>query len=142
VEALNEALKKGCPEIFNTDQGSQFTSQEFVALLQSRGIKVSMDGKGSYTDNLFVERLWRTLTYEEVYLKAYPGASVARAEIAKYIRYYNTEKPHQSLGYKAPAEVYYDNTVEEAKERMLESVSSRTPASTIERVAVSHLNSE
>jgi putative transposase len=142
VEALKEALKKGCPEIFNTDQGSQFTSQEFVALLQSRGIKVSMDGKGSYTDNLFVERLWRTLKYEEVYLKAYQDASVARAEISKYIGFYNTERPHQSLGYNTPAEVYYTNTVEVAKEGMLESVTSRTPACTTERIAVSHLNSE
>jgi putative transposase len=142
VEALKEALKKGCPEIFNTDQGSQFTSQEFVALLESRGIKVSMDGQGRYTDNLFIERLWRTLKYEEVYLKAYQDATVARAEIAKYINFYNSERPHQSLGYKTPAEVYYSNTVEVVKESMLESVTSRTPACNHVRIAGLHLNSE
>jgi putative transposase len=142
VEALKEALKKGCPEIFNTDQGSQFTSRDFTGLLESRGIQVSMDGQGRYTDNLFIERLWRTLKYEEVYLKAYQDASVARVEIAKYIRFYNTERPHQSLGYKTPAEVYYANTVEVAKEHMLESVTSGTSVSNLAKVAVPHLNSE
>jgi putative transposase len=142
VTALQEALKRGKPEIFNTDQGSQFTSRDFTGLLESYGIQVSMDGQGRYIDNLFIERLWRTLKYEEVYLKAYPDASVARAEIARYIRFYNTERPHQSLGYKTPAEVYYANIVEVPNKRMLESVSSRTSPSTIERIAVSHLNSE
>jgi putative transposase len=98
VEALKEALKKGRPEIFNTDQGSQFTSQEFVSLLESRGVRVSMDGSGRYTDNLFIERLWRTLKYEEVYLKAYQDTIEARSELAKYITFYNAERLHQSLG--------------------------------------------
>jgi len=104
VEALKEALKKGRPEIFNTDQGSQFTSQEFVTLLESRGIRVSMDGSGRYADNLFIERLWRTLKYEEVYLKTYQDVVEARSELTKYITFYNAERPHQSLGYKTPAE--------------------------------------
>ena len=142
LAALQEALRRGKPEIFNTDQGSQFTSRDFTGLLESYGIRVSMDGQGRYTDNLFIERLWRTLKYEEVYLKAYSDASVARAEIAKYIRFYNTERPHQSLGYKTPAEVYYACAVEVAKEGMLESVTSRTPACTTQGIAVSHLNSE
>jgi putative transposase len=106
IEALKEALQKGCPEIFNTDQGSQFTANEFTALLGSRGIKVSMDGSGRYTDNLFIERFWRTLKYEEVYLKAYQDTREAKREIGAYITFYNTERPHQSLGYKTPAEVY------------------------------------
>ena len=104
VEALKEALEKGRPEIFNTDQGSQFTSREFVSLLESQAVKVSMDGCSRYTDNLFIERLWRTLKYEEVYLKAYLDTSEAKMETGKYIRFYNTERPHQSLGYKTPAE--------------------------------------
>jgi putative transposase len=106
VEALIEALQKGTPEIFNTDQGSQFTSDEFVSILAGSGIRVSMDSVGRYADNIFVERFWRTLKYEEVYLKIYRDGRVARSEIGKYIRFYNTERPHQSLGYKTPAEEY------------------------------------
>ena len=142
VEALKEALRKGCPEIFNTDQGSQFTSNEFVALLESQGIKVSMDGSGRYTDNLFIERLWRTLKYEEVYLKAYQDASAARAEIARYIVFYNAERPHQSLGYKTPAEEYYAETIAVVKEDMLQSSTSRIPVFNPLRVAGFHLNLE
>jgi putative transposase len=100
VEALKEALQKGTPEIFNTDQGSQFTSDEFVSILVNNGIKVSMDSKGRYLDNIFVERFWRTLKYEEVYLKAYRDAREARSEIGKYIRFYNSRRPHQSLDIK------------------------------------------
>jgi putative transposase len=106
VEALEEALKKGTPEIFNTDQGSQFTGEAFTGLLESRGIKVSMDGKGSYSDNLFIERLWRTVKYEEVYLKAYQDGMDARRSLDSYFRFYNTERPHQTLGYRTPGEVY------------------------------------
>jgi putative transposase len=141
VEALKEALKKGRPEIFNTDQGSQFTSKEFVDLLQSQYVKVSMDGSGRYTDNLFIERLWRTLKYEEVYLKAYQDSTEARSELAQYIAFYNAERPHQSLGYKTPAEEYYANTVEVVKERVLISVKRRGTFNTL-RIAVSHLNLE
>jgi putative transposase len=141
VEALKEALKKGRPEIFNTDQGSQFTSEEFVTLLESRGIKVSMDGSGRYADNLFIERLWRTLKYEEVYLKAYQDAIEARAELAKYIAFYNAERPHQSLGYKTPAEEYYAHIVEVVKERVLISV-KRSRTYNPGRIAGPHLNLE
>jgi putative transposase len=142
VEALKEALKKGRPDIFNTDQGSQFTSREFVSILESLNIKVSMDGSGRYADNLFIERLWRTLKYEEVYLKAYQDATVARIELAKYIVFYNAERPHQSLGYKTPAEEYYAEPVAVVKDRMLESETSRVPVLNSVRIAGNHLNLE
>jgi putative transposase len=106
IEVLEEALRNGQPEIFNTDQGAQFTSQAFTSLLEQHGIKVSMDGKGRYTDNLFIERLWRSLKYEEVYLKAYAGGKEARAGIGGYFDFYNLERPHQALGYQTPAEVF------------------------------------
>ncbi len=106
VEALHEALRKGKPEIFNTDQGSQFTGEAFTKILVDHGIRISMDGKGSYNDNLFIERLWRTVKYEEVYLKAYQDGKEARHSLARYFRFYNTRRPHQSLGYRTPAEVY------------------------------------
>ncbi len=106
VEALEEALRKGVPEMFNTDQGGQFTSQVFTGLLEQHGVRISMDGKGRYTDNLFIERLWRSLKYEEVYLKAYTGGKEARAGIGEYFDFYNLERPHQALGYQTPAEVF------------------------------------
>jgi putative transposase len=106
IEALEEAFKKGTPEIFNTDQGTQFTSEPFTGLLKSHGVRISMDGKGSYNDNLFIERLWRTVKYEEVYLKAYQDGKEARYNIRSYFRFYNFERPHQALGYRTPAEVY------------------------------------
>ena len=106
VKALEEALEKGKPEIFNTDQGSQFTSEAFTGLLKQRGIQISMDGKGSYRDNLFVERLWRSVKYEEVYLKAYADGRDARAGIGEYLSFYNTQRPHQALGYRTPGEVF------------------------------------
>jgi putative transposase len=106
IEALEEALRNAQPEIFNTDQGAQFTSQAFTSLLEQHGIKVSMDGKGRYTDNLFIERLWRSLKYEEVYLRAYAGGKEARAGIGGYFDFYNLERPHQALGYQTPAEVF------------------------------------
>ena len=105
VEALEEALRKGVPEMCNTDQGAQFTSQVFTGLLEQHGVRISMDGKGRYTDNLFMERLWRSLKYEEVYLKAYAGGKEARAGIGGYFDFYNLERPHQALGYQTPAEV-------------------------------------
>ena len=106
IDALKEALSKGQPEIFNTDQGSQFTSEAFCGLLLLRGIKVSMDGKGRYLDNIFVERLWRSVKYEEVYLKAYRNGSEARRGIDAYLDLYNRERPHQALGYRTPAQVF------------------------------------
>ena len=106
VEALEEALTKGKPEIFNTDQGSQFTSDAFTGLLERHGVRISTDGKGRYTDNIFVERLWRTVKYEEVYLKAYSTGREAKAGLDAYFRFYNAQRPHQTLGYRTPAEVF------------------------------------
>ena len=98
VAALEEALRHGHPELFNTDHGSQFTSEAFTGLLEQKGIRISMDGKGRYLDNLFVERLWRTVKYEEVYLKAYTGGWEAEAGINAYFRFYNTQRPHRGPG--------------------------------------------
>ena len=106
VAVLEEALSRGTPEIFNTDQGSQFTGEAFTSLLKEHNVRISMDGKGSYNDNLFIERLWRTVKYEEVYLKAYEDGREARISLGEYFRFYNTSRPHQSLGYRTPAEVY------------------------------------
>lgn len=123
-EALEEALKKGTPEIFNTDQGSQFTSEDFTGMLKKRNIQISMDGKGSYNDNLFIERLWRTVKYEEVYLKAYQDGREARISLGNYFRFYNTERSHQSLGYKTPAEVFTPTPIEPKAGSMVESLAS------------------
>ncbi len=108
VEALEEALSKAKPDIFNTDQGSQFTSNVFTNMLLEQGIQISMDGKGRYLDNIFVERLWRTVKYEEVYLRAYESVREARARIEAYMNFYNNERPHQALGYRTPAQVYHE----------------------------------
>jgi putative transposase len=106
VEALKRALRRGRPDIFNSDQGSQFTSEKFTGELAERQIAISMDGRGRCMDNIFVERLWRSLKYEEVYLKDYASVAEARAGIAGYIQFYNHERLHQSLGYRTPAAVY------------------------------------
>jgi len=108
LEALEEALSKGRPEIFNTDQGSQFTSEAFTGRLLAQGIQVSMDGKGRCMDNVFVERLWRSIKYEEVYLKAYQNGSEARRGIGAYLAFYNKERPHQALGYRTPGQVFQE----------------------------------
>ncbi|GAF67263.1 unnamed protein product, partial [marine sediment metagenome] len=112
VEALLEALRKGRPDIFNTDQGAQFTGGAFTGLLEQHGVRISMDGKGSYNDNLFIERLWRSVKYEEVYLKAYQDGRDARISLGNYFYFYNAERPHQSLGYRTPAEVFASTPVE------------------------------
>ena len=118
AEALREALSQGRPEVFNTDQGSQFTSREFTQILQDHWVRISMDGRGRYQDNIFVERLWRTVKYEEVYLKAYPNATEARRELGEYFRFYNHRRPHQALCYRTPAEVFCgEPVVRESKER-------------------------
>ncbi len=122
AEALEEALKKGRPDIFNTDQGSQFTSEAFTGLLQQHGVRISMDGKGSYNDNLFIERLWRSVKYEEVYLKAYQDGRDARIGLGNYFRFYNTERPHQAHGYRTPAEVLSLIQVEATSGDMVESL--------------------
>jgi len=107
VEALQEALRcYGSPEIFNTDQGSQFTAEEFTGALSAAGIRISMDGKGRWMDNVFIERLWRSLKYECVYLHEFETGLQARREIENWIRYYNAERPHSSLGDKTPMEAY------------------------------------
>jgi putative transposase len=107
VDALEEALGRfGPPEIFNTDQGSQFTSEVFTGVLLAAGVAISMDGRGRFMDNIFVERLWRSLKYEEVYLHAYDTVAEARAGIAGWITFYNVERLHQALGYRTPAEVF------------------------------------
>jgi putative transposase len=125
VVALEEALSKGTPEIFNTDQGSQFTGETFTGLLKDHGVRISMDGKGSYNDNLFIERLWRTVKYEEVYLKAYDDGREARVSLGEYFHFYNTTRPHQSLGYLTPAEVYA-GAVENTCNNVVESLVANT----------------
>ena len=122
VDALEEALRKGRPDICNTDQGAQFTSEAFTGLLEQHRIRISMDGKGSYNDNLFIERLWRTVKYEEVYLKAYQDGRDARTSLGDYFRFYNTERPHQALGYRTPAEVFNLMPVEVTNGGMVESL--------------------
>ena len=109
VEALEEALSGyGRPEIFNTDQGSQFTSDDFTGTLKRHGVTISMDGKGRCMDNIFVERLWRSLKYEEVYLNAYATVAEANAGIGAWLNFYNAERQHQSLGYRTPRQIYQE----------------------------------
>lgn len=111
VEALGEALSRyGRPEIFNTDQGSQFTSEEFTTVLIDAGIRISMDGKGRWMDNVFIERLWRSLKYECVYLREFATGHDAQREIGVWLDYYNTKRPHSSLADKTPMEVYWETT--------------------------------
>jgi putative transposase len=115
VEALEEALTKyGGPDIFNTDQGSQFTSEAFTSVLMKNAIKISMDGKGAWRDNVFVERIWKSVKYEEVYLRAYDSVGVARASIDRYIDFYNRRRPHSSLDRRTPHEAYFDNLLQSA----------------------------
>ena len=108
LEALEEAIARyGAPEIVNTDQGSQFTSQAFTGSLKQHGIRISMDGKGSWRDNVFIERLWRSVKYEEVYLHAYDTVADSRAAIGRYFNLYNRRRPHSSLKGKTPDQIYY-----------------------------------
>lgn len=107
IAALEEALKMSKPEIFNTDQGSQFTDHEFTGRLEKEAIRISMDSRGRFYDNIFVERLWRSVKYEEVYLYQYQTVSDARKGLARYFTFYNTERLHGSLGYKTPYELYF-----------------------------------
>jgi putative transposase len=110
LEALETALiTYGQPEIFNSDQGSQFTSEAFTTQLKAHHIQISMDGKGRWVDNVFVERLWRSLKYEEVYLKGYGSVAEARKSISAYLRFFNQERRHQSLGRRTPDQVYYES---------------------------------
>jgi len=110
VEALEEALARfGKPEIFNTDQGSQFTRMAFTSVLLGEEIAISMDGRGAWRDNVVVERLWRSVKYEEVYLRAYAAVSEARSSIGRYLSFYNERRPHSSLAAKTPDQTYSDN---------------------------------
>ena len=110
LEAVEDALARyGRPEIFNTDQGSQFTSAAFTGLLSGNAIAISMDGRGSWRDNVFVERLWRSVKYEEVYLRAYGSVGEARASLGRYLDFYNRKRPHSSLAARTPDRVYFDH---------------------------------
>jgi putative transposase len=110
LEAVEEALARhGRPEIFNTDQGSQFTGQDFTGLLLDNAIAISMDGKGAWRDNVFVERLWRSVKYEEVYLRAYDSVGEARTSIGRYLDFYNRKRPHSSLDARTPDHAYFHN---------------------------------
>jgi putative transposase len=109
IEAVEDALARyGKPEIFNTDQGSQFTSSDFTGLLLGNAIRISMDGKGAWRDNVFVERLWRSVEYEEVYLHAYGSVTEARRSIGRYLTFYNQKRPHQSLDRRTPDQAYFN----------------------------------
>jgi putative transposase len=107
IEALEEALRDCQPTIFNSDQGSQFTSTAFTQTLERRAITISMDGRGRAYDNIFIERLWRSVKYEDVYIKQYATIPEAHAGLIRYFEFYNTVRPHQALGYKTPAQVYF-----------------------------------
>ena len=116
IDALQEAIVKyGCPEVFNTDQGSQFTSDAFIDVLKSNGIQISMDGKGRWVDNVMVERLWRSVKYEEVYLKAYSNVLDAKKQLNAYFEFYNLKRPHSSLDKMTPDEFYYDQLPQQNK---------------------------
>jgi len=115
IEAVEEALTKhGRPEIFNTDQGSQFTSAAFTTVLLNNAVAISMDGKGSWRDNVFVERIWKSVKYEEVYLRAYDSVSEARISIGRYLDFYNRRRPHSSLDRRTPDEAYFDHLPQRA----------------------------
>ena len=110
-DALREALEKyGKPEIFNTDQGSQFTCSDFTGILEDAGVTISMDGKGRALDNIYCERLWRTVKYEEIFLKSYDSVPHLRNELDKYFRFYDYKRGHSAHGYKTPWEVYSENS--------------------------------
>jgi len=115
VRALEHALARGRPGIFNTDQGSQFTSQEFTGRLQDADGRISMDGRGRALDNVFVERRWRSVKYEEGYLKSYASVPAASTSLAAYFRFYNEERLHQALDYRTPAAVYAERTLPAAR---------------------------
>jgi putative transposase len=113
IAALEEALSKNeKPEIFNTDQGSQFTSEAFTGRLKEEGIRISMDGRGRWRENVFVERIWKSIKYEEVYLHACASVNEARSSIGRYLQFYNSVRPHSSLGAFTPNQVYFNRLPE------------------------------
>jgi putative transposase len=110
LDAVEDALARhDKPKVFNTDQGSQFTSADFTGLLLGHGIAISMDGRGAWRDNVFVERLWRSVKYEEVYLRAYGGVAEARASLGRYLAFYNSIRPHSSLDARTPDDAYFNH---------------------------------
>ena len=119
IMTLERALTVGTPEIFNSDQGSQFTSLDFIKHLKQRNIQISMDGRGRAMDNVFNERLWRSVKYEEVYINDYETVHDAKEGIDGYMSFYNWERPHQSLDYKTPAKVYFDEKEQKISKRYL-----------------------
>jgi putative transposase len=116
LATVDQALAVGCPTIWNSDQGSHFTSPQYLSRLEERGIQISMDGVGRALDNIFVERLWRTVKYEEVYLQSYGTPREARQSLARYFQFYNHERPHQALGYRTPAALYFGTRAEATAE--------------------------
>jgi putative transposase len=129
VDALEEALAHfGKPGIFNTDQGSQFTSAAFTGVLERSGVQISMDGRGRFLDNIFIERLWRSLKHEDVYLKHYADAREARAGIAEWIAFYNSRRPHQALGYRTPMSVWREGMVGICDKEAVDMWTTRPPA--------------
>jgi putative transposase len=117
LDMLEEALSSGRPEVFNTDQGVQFTSQAWTGRVESAGVAVSMDGRGRCLDNVFVERLWRSVKYEDIYLHGYEGVPKLRTGLGSYFPFYNEERPHQSLEYRTPGEVYRGQRAKEKTPR-------------------------
>jgi len=113
IEALKRALKYRIPGIFNTDQGCQFTSKDFTSILENNQVRISMDGRGRAFDNIFIERLWRTVKYEEIYLKEYSTGIEAYNSLKKYFQFYNQERFHQSLNYQTPEKVYFNKNYEQ-----------------------------
>ena len=124
LEALEEALAQATPEIFNTDQGSQFTSAAFTGVLKENNVAISMDGRGSYHDNIFTERFWRSVKYEEVFLREYTNIEQAKTHISNYIQSYNSWRPHQALAYKTPKQVHF-RLAEENPVDMMDNTSLR-----------------
>ena len=126
LRALEQALIRSKPEIFNGDQGSQFTSLDFTGSLEAHGIMISMDGRGRLLDDIFVERLWRTVKYEEVYLKQYQSVSEARSGLANSFQFYNTERINSTLGYQTPGEVYFEKRCNHQPERTLSRIDHKS----------------
>ena len=119
IRALEKVLVVGTPEIFNSDQGSQFTSLAFLECLEQRDIQISLDGRGRAMDNIFNERLWRSVKYEQVYINDYNTVRDAKEGISRYMNFYNLGRPHQSLNYRTPAEVYFDDKEQKISKRYL-----------------------
>ncbi len=126
LSSLQAALKKGSPQIFNTDQGPQFTGKLFTTELLDHGIKISMDGRGRCFDNVFIERFWRSLKYEEVYINEYQNVSDAYLGIQRYIRFYNNERLHQSLGYRSPSELHHKSVLDENRHQRFNEIARKT----------------